>query len=128
MTAVSFDQEPQSNDIRRRIFAQKSRSRCATFTPTQSVPRVAACTIGLPKAAGLRICRSAVPAARNLGAQSLRLADCSGYLGWDDAGALTGDGFGEPVPLTAYNAITPLDADANLGRRRTFSAASGGRR
>jgi 4-aminobutyrate aminotransferase-like enzyme len=39
----------------------------------------------------------------------------TGYLRWPDRGSLgqTGDGFFEAPPLTAYNAITPVEAEAS---------------
>lgn len=129
MTAtITFEKESQSNQIRGQIDAEEPIG-LRTFTPSQAV---------LAKSAGLY----------HWTPEGRRLADFSSgvlvsnlghnpkpwlrkflhYLGWDSAAALAGEGFAELVTLTAYNAITPIEAQANHRLLASLRSAKGGGR
>jgi 4-aminobutyrate aminotransferase-like enzyme len=109
---ISFDGEPQSNAIRRSIASLEPLA-LRTFTPTQAVLAKSAGIFHFtPEGRKLYDYSSGVLVA-NLGHNPRpwlnRFAE---YLGWEAVLGSDGPAYVEAVPLTAYNAITPIEAQA----------------
>lgn len=102
--------ETLSNPIRARIAAAEPKAQ-RTFTPTQAVlARSAGVFVDTPEGRELFDCTSGVLVA-NLGHQPAGwLQRVATLMGWKNAE--NQDGFEKSVPLTAYNAITPLEEQA----------------
>lgn len=114
MSAVpEFENEPRSNEIRRRLARCESRAQ-RTRTPTQAVlARSAGLYHWTPDGRRLADFTSGVLVA-NLGHHpSDWLRRLSHHMGWSDSTFAGGGSWSEGVPFTAYNAITPLEADAS---------------
>ena len=106
--AIDHPGEPTSNEVRAAVGRTQSRSQ-RTFTPTQAVvERSAGVYHWTPEGRRLFDYTSGVLVA-NLGHNPPRwLGRFRDYLGWSGPNA-------SPIPLTAYNAITQVEAEA--GRR-----------
>jgi 4-aminobutyrate aminotransferase-like enzyme len=136
MTApVYFQGEDQSNSFRRTIARQEPQAQ-RTFTPSQIVlARSSGVFHWTPEGRRLYDYSSGVLVA-NLGHNPLRWTKrLAAYLGWTGellAGrgidATAADQFFSAVTLTAYNAITPLEARAVERLVRNVQSWPGGRR
>jgi 4-aminobutyrate aminotransferase-like enzyme len=124
---IRFDNEPTSNALRAEI-AQAEPIALRTQTPTLAVLASAA---GIyhwtPEGRRLADFSSGVLVS-NLGHNPRQwLNRLVHYLGWHDV-ALAGDGFAKLPPLTSYNAITPLESEANRRLLASLRTAHGGGR
>jgi len=110
--AVEFDGEPQSNHIRE-VIADGEPHSLRTFTPSQAVlSKSAGIFHWTPEGRRLYDFTSGVLVA-NLGHNPRSwLKRFFEYLNWGPEVLRGGDGFLQASPLTAYNAITPVEADA----------------
>ena len=127
--AIHFANEPRSNEIRDMIAAVEPAS-LRTFTPTQAVlARSAGVFHWTPEGRRLFDFTSGVLVA-NLGHNPKRwLSRLAGYLGWNPTTfASTDDGFHQSVSLTAYNAITELEAEASRRLVDNLQRSPGGSR
>lgn len=126
--AIQFPDEPLSNRYRLQVAAQETRGQ-RTFTPTQAV---LAKSEGLyhwtPEGRRLADFTSGVLVA-NLGHNPRswlkRLAE---YMGWTPHLFLGGNGFAPLPGLTTYNAISPLEAQANQRLLDSLRRCRGGER
>lgn len=102
--------EPLSNPIRARVAVAEPKAQ-RTFTPTQAVlAHSAGVYVYTPEGRELFDCTSGVLVA-NLGHQPASwLQRIAALMGWNNS-ELRGS-FHKSVPLTAYNAITPLEEQA----------------
>jgi 4-aminobutyrate aminotransferase-like enzyme len=130
MTAVpiSFPGEDRSNAVRRAIAELEPRA-LRTFTPTQAVlAKSAGIFHWTPEGRRLYDYSSGVLVA-NLGHNPRpwlnRFAEC---LGWTNLLGSDGPAYVEAVPLTAYNAITEIEADASRRLVELMQSARGGSR
>ena len=116
---IEHDREDQSNADRRQAMAYEPRS-LRTYTPTQAViARSAGSFHWTPEGRRLYDYTSGVLVA-NLGHNPIRWMDrFYQYMGWPVPGDVgrTGDdapeGYFAAVPMTAYNAVTPIEAQAS---------------
>lgn len=117
--SISFPGEDQSNAARRTIAEQEPQA-LRTFTPSQLVlARSAGVFHWTPEGRRLYDYSSGVLVA-NLGHNPLRwMKRLTAYMGWGpeviatgNVDAVPGDQFFSGVALTAYNAITPIEARA----------------
>lgn len=131
--SIQFPGEDRSNHLRA-VIAQKEPLALRTFTPTQAVlARSAGVFHWTPEGRRLFDYSSGVLVA-NLGHNPRRWTErFLSYLGWEGlAAGLEGDPKSETyfsaVPLTAYNAITELEAQAVQRLLRNVQSWPGGRR
>jgi 4-aminobutyrate aminotransferase-like enzyme len=131
MTApIQHPQEPQGNQVRESIHRNQPKAQ-RTFTPTQAVlARSAGIFHWTPDGRRLYDFTSGVLVA-NLGHNPKAWLDrFLSYLGWKgqplDAGPEPG--FVPYVPLTAYNAITPVEAEASRRLLACIRSRPGGQR
>ncbi|MCA9057148.1 MAG: aspartate aminotransferase family protein [Planctomycetaceae bacterium] len=127
--AVQFDGEQQSNNVRTTIAGTEPHS-LRTFTPSQAVlAKSAGVFHWTPEGRRLFDYSSGVLVA-NLGHNPQRwLAHLAEYMGWTSATfAARDDGFQQAVSLTAYNAITPVEAAANQRLLKSLNATPLGAR
>jgi 4-aminobutyrate aminotransferase-like enzyme len=111
--AIRFPAEPDSNAVRAAIAATEPRS-ARTFTPTQAALAVSAGSFHWTPE-GRRLCDfSSGVLVANLGHNPRRWWQrLQGHMGWNLAEWAAGPAF-LPLPtLTAYNAVAPLQAEAN---------------
>lgn len=128
---ISFAGEDASNRVRAQIGCTEPHS-LRTYTPTQAVlERSAGVFHWTPEGRRLYDYSSGVLVA-NLGHNPVSwLRRFQQYLGWPAGGALqaeTSDEFLSAVSLTAYNAITPLEAEASLRLAASLQSFPGGNR
>ena len=112
--AVHFDHEARSNAVRDIIAGTEPHS-LRTFTPSQAVlAKSAGVFHWTPEGRRLYDFTSGVLVA-NLGHNPKRWMNrFTNYLGWNPSMmSSTEDGFFQAVSLTAYNAITELEANAS---------------
>jgi 4-aminobutyrate aminotransferase-like enzyme len=126
--SISFENETQSNAIRRTIAELEPRS-LRTFTPTQAVlAKSAGIFHWTPEGRRLYDYSSGVLVA-NLGHNPRpwlnRFAD---YLGWTSVLGSDGPAYVEAAPLTSYNAITPIEAQACERLLALMRSCPGGQR
>jgi 4-aminobutyrate aminotransferase-like enzyme len=126
--SITFPGEEKSNAARRRIAELEPRA-LRTFTPTQAVlARSAGIFHWTPEGRRLYDYSSGVLVA-NLGHNPRpwlnRFAE---YLGWTDVLGSDGPAYVEAAPLTAYNAITEVEADATERLVDLMRACPGGSR
>ncbi len=124
----TFPGEDESNSIRRTIAEYEPKA-LRTFTPTQAVlAKSAGIFHWTPEGRRLYDYSSGVLVA-NLGHNPRpwlnRFAD---YLGWTGLLGSDGPAYVEAVPLTAYNAITPIEADASRRLVELMRSSRGGSR
>lgn len=128
-TPIQFPGEDRSNAVRR-VIAEKEPAALRTYTPTQAVlDRAAGCFVWTPEGRRLYDYTSGVLVA-NLGHNPRRwMKRLTEYMGWTPD-HLTGDdaGYFEAVPLTAYNAVTEVEARATERLVQSLQARTGGRR
>jgi 4-aminobutyrate aminotransferase-like enzyme len=127
--AIHFDNEPRSNSVRDVIDASEPHS-LRTFTPSQAVlARSAGAFHWTPEGRRLFDFTSGV-LVTNLGHNPRRwLSRLAGYMGWNAATfASDGPGFHQAISLTAYNAITELEAEASRRLIASLQASPGGQR
>lgn len=125
---IRFDNEPSSNDVRRQI-ARDEPIGLRTQTPTQAVlARSAGLFHWTPEGRRLADFSSGVLVA-NLGHNPRNwLARLARYMNWAGDGLTDGDGYLEAPTLTAYNAITPLEAEATQRLLASLQSSTGGGR
>ena len=127
--AIHFDHEARSNAIRDVIAGTEPHS-LRTFTPSQAVlAKSAGVFHWTPEGRRLYDFTSGVLVA-NLGHNPKRWMNrFTSYLGWNSAVmSSTEDGFFQGVSLTAYNAITELEANASQRLTANLQASPGGNR
>lgn len=127
--AVHFDHEERSNAVRDIIAGTEPHS-LRTFTPSQAVlAKSAGVFHWTPEGRRLYDFTSGVLVA-NLGHNPKRWMNrFTTYLGWTpDVMSSAEDGFFQGVSLTAYNAITELEASASQRLTANLQASPGGRR
>lgn len=127
--AIHFSDEPRSNAVRDAIASSEPHS-LRTFTPSQAVlARSAGCFHWTPEGRRLYDFTSGVLVA-NLGHNPRRwMKNFARYMGWNQAD-FTGDdeGYFQAATMTAYNAITELEAEASQRLTRSLQASRGGSR
>ena len=108
-TPIHFPHEDKSNAARD-VIAQREPVSLRTFTPSQAVLAKSAGSVHwTPEGRKLYDFSSGVLVS-NLGHNPKRwMRRFNEYLGWSPA-AFEGDGYAEAVSMTAYNAITPIEA------------------
>jgi 4-aminobutyrate aminotransferase-like enzyme len=112
-TSIAFPHEDSSNAVRAQL-TQGEPLALRTFTPSQAVfARSAGVFHFTPESRRLYDFSSGVLVA-NLGHNPRRwMSRFAGYMGWrPELLSASGDGYFEAVTLTAYNAMTPLEAQA----------------
>jgi 4-aminobutyrate aminotransferase-like enzyme len=123
---IEHPNEPASNAVRR-LIAEREPAALRTFTPTQlAIEKSAGVFHWTAEGRRLYDYTSGVLVANlghNPGAWHRRLLD---YLGWSEAPPTTG--YFEAAPLTAYNAISHLEAEAVRRLTANLQAPPGGRR
>ncbi|MEJ7596140.1 MAG: aminotransferase class III-fold pyridoxal phosphate-dependent enzyme, partial [Planctomycetaceae bacterium] len=127
--AVHFDHEARSNAVRDIIAGTEPHS-LRTFTPSQAVlAKSAGVFHWTPEGRRLYDFTSGVLVA-NLGHNPKRWMNrFTNYLGWNPSVmSSTEDGFFQAVSLTAYNAITELEASASQRLIANLQASPGGQR
>ena len=126
---IEFDGEDTSNDVRQIVGRTQPHS-LRTFTPSQAVLSTSAGVFHwTPEGRRLYDYSSGVLVA-NLGHNPVRwMKRFQNYLGWS-AEKLTApdDGFFKAVSLTAYNAMTDLEAQAGRRLVANLQASPGGSR
>lgn len=124
---ISFEGEDASNRVREQIGHSEPHS-LRTYTPTQAVlDRSAGVFHWTPEGRRLYDFSSGVLVA-NLGHNPVSwLKRFREYLGWDVEDS-NGEQFVSAVSLTAYNAITPLEANASLRLAKSLQSFHGGGR
>ncbi|MFO0927469.1 MAG: aminotransferase class III-fold pyridoxal phosphate-dependent enzyme [Gemmataceae bacterium] len=124
-------QEPTSNTLRDDLVRYEPRA-LRTYTPTQAViAKSAGVHHWTPEGRRLYDYSSGVLVA-NLGHNPRSwMARFAAYMGWNTADhALngSGDGYFAAVPMTAYNAVTPLEIEASRRLVEVVTGRPGGRR
>ena len=124
--AIEHPNEPASNAVRR-LIAEREPAALRTFTPTQlAIAKSAGVYHWTAEGRRLYDYTSGVLVANlghNLADWQRRLFD---YLGWSEAPPE--HGYFEAAPLTAYNAISHLEAEAVRRLTANLQAPAGGRR
>jgi 4-aminobutyrate aminotransferase-like enzyme len=124
--SIEHPNEPASNAVRR-LIAEREPAALRTFTPTQlAIQKSAGVYHWTAEGRRLYDYTSGVLVANlghNPGAWHRRLLD---YLGWSEAPP--DRGYFEAAPLTAYNAISHLEAEAVRRLTASLQAPPGGRR
>ncbi len=127
--AIHFDNEPRSNAVRD-VIAESEPHSLRTFTPSQAVlSRSAGVFHWTPEGRRLFDFTSGVLVA-NLGHNPKRwLKRFATYMGWTpESIASDDDGFVQAVSMTAYNAITELEATASRRLLASLHATPLGKR
>jgi 4-aminobutyrate aminotransferase-like enzyme len=125
--AIQHPNEPQSNQDRESIVRTEPKS-LRTYTPTQMViAKSAGIYHWTPEGRRFYDFTSGVLVA-NLGHNSRSwLERFNQYLGWPQIAEGSSD-YIQAAPLTAYNAITPLEADASRRLLELLRKSTGGKR
>ena len=123
--AIEHAGEPQSNEIRRQTLEREPVA-LRTFTPTQlAIAKSAGVFHWTPEGRKLYDFTSGV-LVTNLGHNPVEWREkFLGYLGW---GAAPAQGYFEAAPLTAYNAISGVEAEACRRLVENLQAHPGGKR
>jgi 4-aminobutyrate aminotransferase-like enzyme len=127
--AIHFGNEPGSNAVRDVIDSTEPHS-LRTFTPSQAVlARSAGCFHWTPEGRRLYDFTSGVLVA-NLGHNPRRwMQRFVKYMGWNSADFSGSDeGYFQAATMTAYNALTSLEAEASQRLLANLQAAHGGSR
>ncbi|MEZ6066487.1 MAG: aminotransferase class III-fold pyridoxal phosphate-dependent enzyme [Planctomycetaceae bacterium] len=126
---ITFADEPKSNDVRAVLTSREPYS-LRTFTPSQAVfERSAGVFHFTPEGRRLYDYSSGVLVA-NLGHNPRSwMRRFAGYMGWrpEHLGG-AGEGYFEAVTLTAYNAMTPIEAQAVDRLLKSLHRTDGGQR
>ncbi|HQX50544.1 MAG TPA: aspartate aminotransferase family protein [Planctomycetaceae bacterium] len=127
--AVHFEHEERSNAIRD-IIAETEPHSLRTFTPSQAVLAKSAGVFHWTPEGRRFYDYSSGVLVTNLGHNPKRWMNrFTNYLGWTpDVMSSTEDGFFQAVSLTAYNAITELEANASRRLTANLQASPGGSR
>src|SRR5262245_7746219 len=128
-TPLQHPQEPTSNGVRDVLTAVEPKT-LRTYTPSQAVlARSAGVFHWTPEGRRLYDFSSGVLVA-NLGHNPVRWQRRLGeYLRWPASTAgLADDGYFEGLPLTAYNAVTPLETTATQRLTALLQGRPGGQR
>jgi 4-aminobutyrate aminotransferase-like enzyme len=131
-TPIHHAQEPSSNEARDLITSLEPRT-LRTFTPTQAVlARSAGIYHWTPEGRRLYDFSSGVLVA-NLGHNpSVWMQRFKTYMGWGDQGTTSQQaapsGFFTALPMTAYNAVTPVETEATRRLVALLQKAPGGGR
>ncbi len=126
--SIQFPNEERSNAVRRTIAAKEPIAQ-RTYTPSQAVLAKSAGSFHwTPEGRRLYDYSSGVLVA-NLGHNSRDwLQRFFDYLGWNPATLSAQGKYTAAVPMTAYNAITPVEADAVERLIKNVQSRPGGRR
>jgi 4-aminobutyrate aminotransferase-like enzyme len=127
--AIHFDHEERSNAVREVIASNEPHS-LRTYTPSQAVlAKSAGVFHWTPEGRRLFDFTSGVLVA-NLGHNPKRwMSRLASYLGWNAATfASMEDGFFQAVSLTAYNALTKIEAEASKRLIANLQSCPGGQR
>ncbi|MCA9065103.1 MAG: aspartate aminotransferase family protein [Planctomycetaceae bacterium] len=127
--AVQIDGEQASNDVRSAILSTEPHS-LRTYTPSQAVlAKSAGVFHWTPEGRRLFDYSSGVLVA-NLGHNPRRWMNrLATYMGWDASTfSSTDDGFVQAVSMTAYNAMTSVEAAANQRLLQSLNASPFGQR
>jgi 4-aminobutyrate aminotransferase-like enzyme len=127
--SIHFTGEQQSNGVRDVIAVNEPHS-LRTFTPSQAVlSHSAGCFHWTPEGRRLYDFTSGVLVS-NLGHNPRRwMQRFVGYMGWTPADYMGGQsGYFQAATMTAYNAITPLEAEASRRLVASLQGAAGGSR
>lgn len=124
--AIEFAGEERSNEVRKTICSTEPHS-LRTYTPSQAVlSKSAGVFHWTPEGRRLYDYTSGVLVA-NLGHNPVRwMKRFTDYLGWKEAFTGTDDGFFQAVSMTAYNAITELEANAASRLVKNIANSPGG--
>lgn len=125
---IQYVNEPQSNETRETLTDREPKS-LRTFTPSQAVfAKSAGVFHWTPEGRRLYDFSSGVLVA-NLGHNPRRwMQRFFGYLGWDASAFAQGEEYFPAVTMTAYNAMTPLEADATQRLCKSLQSSPGGNR
>lgn len=125
---IQHPQESTSNAVRSRLVQVEPRS-LRTFTPTQAVlARSAGVFHWTPEGRRLYDFSSGVLVA-NLGHNPQRwMQRFTRHMGWPAGGTPTEEGFFSALPMTAYNAVTPLEIEASRRLVEVLQGRPGGQR
>ena len=131
LSPIQFPTEEQSNAARR-IVAEQEPLALRTYTPTQAVlAKSAGVFHWTPEGRRLYDYSSGVLVA-NLGHNPRRWTSrLAGYMGWQSEHLAAGggaDGYFAAVPLTAYNAVTPVETLAVQRLLKSLRASPYGKR
>ena len=125
---IRHEGEARSNDVRRAVVEGEPLA-LRTFTPTQTVIARSAGVFHYTADGRKLYDYSSGVLVANLGHNPRpwlnRFAE---YLGWTDKIASDGPAYFEAVPLTAYNAITEIEAEACERLVALMQSCPGGRR
>src|SRR5262249_6288728 len=127
--AISHRGDSASNAMRETVARTEPRA-LRTYTPTQAVlDRSAGIYHWTPEGRRLFDFTSGVLVA-NLGHNSARwMQRYTRYMGWDESKwATTDNGYFSALPMTAYNAITPVEAEASRRLIGLLQQKPGGKR
>jgi 4-aminobutyrate aminotransferase-like enzyme len=127
--SIHFENEDQSNSVRDLIACTEPHS-LRTFTPSQAVlAKSAGCFHWTPEGRRLFDFTSGVLVA-NLGHNPRRwMQRFVRYMGWNPADfSGSEEGYFQAATLTAYNAMTPLEAEASDRLIASLQASKGGGR
>lgn len=124
--AIHFANEDQSNTVRDSVAATQPIS-MRTFTPSQAVLEKSAGVFHwTPEGRRLYDYSSGVLVA-NLGHNPKSwLKRFAGYMGWNPTDFTNDGGYAHAVSMTAYNAITPLEAEATSRLVKSLQSFAGG--
>ncbi len=127
MNAIHHPAEPTGNRVRDNLGAVEPRS-LRTFTPTQAViSRSAGIFHWTPDGRRLYDFTSGVLVS-NLGHNpSPWMRRFTEYMGWPSAG-FGASGYTPAVPMTAYNAVTPVEVEASARLLKSLRGSPGGGR
>ena len=127
-TPIEFDDEDLSNAARRSISSREPIAQ-RTYTPSQAVfAKSAGSFHWTPEGRRLYDFSSGV-LVTNLGHNPKRwLKRFFDYLGWDPSTASDDNGYVSAAPMNAYNAITPIEANAVERLIKNIQSRPGGRR
>jgi 4-aminobutyrate aminotransferase-like enzyme len=126
---IQFPRENRSNAVRR-VISDKEPCALRTYTPSQAVIARSAGVFHWTSDGRRLYDYSSGVLVANLGHNPRRwMRRFAGYLGWDAAEYIDGDaGCFEAAPLTAYNAITEVEARAVERLLDNLQSSPGGRR
>src|SRR6184192_861021 len=128
MTALHHPDENASNPVRDGLTKFEPRS-LRTYTPTQAVLARSAGVFHWT-AEGRRLYDfSSGVLVSNLGHNPRQwMGRFQRYMGWDASEANGRADYSPALPMTAYNAVTPLEIDASKRLVETLQARPGGKR
>ncbi len=127
-TSLHHPDEPRSNAIRDELTSIQPRS-LRTFTPTQAVLALSAGVFHwTPEGRRLYDFTSGVLVS-NLGHNPRAwMRRFTSHMGWTNADSSTENGYPPALPMTAYNAVTPVEIEATKRLLAVLQGRPGGKR